>query len=42
MGACDAEPFLAEVGETFGRLDANPRLQRLDATRTGTPAETVA
>jgi len=35
----DAEPFLAEAGETFERLEARPWLERLDALRADTPRE---
>jgi len=35
----DAEPFLAEAGDTFERLEARPWLERLDALRTGMSRE---
>jgi predicted ATPase/class 3 adenylate cyclase len=38
----DAEPFLAEAGEMFERLQAAPWLERVDAARADAPAETVA
>jgi len=38
----DARQLLAEARETFERLEAKPWLDRLDAARGSTPAETVA
>ena len=35
----DAEPFLAEAGDTFERLEARPWVERLDALRTGAASE---
>jgi predicted ATPase/class 3 adenylate cyclase len=38
----DAQPLLTQARDTFEQLEATPWLQRLHATQTDTPAETVA